>query len=106
MLYLQLTAPWKIEIGGSRPRENTWKKLKMENNMPQPIETAPKDGTVILTECGFVLYIDQKNWGSPVRNGWACCTPREEIFDCADNGNYYCEPKFWEPVPQWITKCS
>ncbi len=70
--------------------------------MPQPIETAPKDGTVILTDEGFVLYLDQKRWGSPVPHGkWALCDPGGYVFECADNGPFLCNPKLWEPVPDW-----
>lgn len=70
--------------------------------MPEPISTAPKDGTAILTDCGFALYINPKHWGSPIKEGWAECDPFEHIYECADNGWWYCEPKQWEPVPQWI----
>lgn len=71
--------------------------------MIQPIATAPKDGTVILTDQGFALYLDQKNWGSTVQNGkWACCDPSGHIFTCADDGDYLCEPTRWSLVPDWI----
>lgn len=68
--------------------------------MPQPIATAPTDGTVILTDCGFCVYIDR--WGSPVYNGWAASDPFGETYKCADNGRWYCHPTQWEPVPSWI----
>lgn len=68
-----------------------------------PIATAPKDGSVILTECGFARYLNQRQWGSPVAHGkWASCDPQGNIFDCADNGDYLCEPERWTPVPEWI----
>lgn len=70
---------------------------------PQPIETAPKDGTVILTELGFCIYFDQRNWGSPVNHGkWVHCDTYGTPFDCADEGYCLCEPRFWMPVPKWI----
>jgi hypothetical protein len=69
--------------------------------MPNPIDTAPRDGTVILTDDGFALYMDSKLWGSPVNSGWVSCFPDGKVFDCADNGSYYCSPKLWEPVPEW-----
>ncbi len=70
--------------------------------MPQSIETAPRDGSVILTEQGFALYLDQNHWGSAVEHGkWACCDPSGSIFECADEGHYLCTPSLWEPVPSW-----
>lgn len=70
---------------------------------PQPIETAPRDGSVILTECGFVRFLDQRRWGSAVPHGkWACCEPGGELFTCADEGESLCDPKRWTPVPEWI----
>jgi len=71
--------------------------------MPEPIETAPKDGTVVLTDCGFARFRNQRNWGSPIHNGWTECDPFGNIYECADNGAWLCNPKFWEPVPDWIT---
>jgi hypothetical protein len=70
--------------------------------MPQPIASAPRDGTVILTDVGFVLYIDESKWGSPVKSGWANCSPQGSIYECADDGIYYDSPTIWEPVPDWI----
>lgn len=69
---------------------------------PQPIESAPRDGTVILTDRGFARYVDQRHWGSPVENGWVECSPDGSIYECADNGEWYCSPKIWTPVPTWI----
>ena len=65
--------------------------------MPQPIETAPRNGAVILTELGFVQY----DLG---RRRWAECAPSGYIYTCADNGDYYCYPKYWEPIPVWMEK--
>lgn len=69
---------------------------------PQPIDTAPRDGTVVLTDTGFAVYVDQKCWGSPVTNGWVECDPFGKIYDCADNGWWHCFPQSWVPVPDWI----
>lgn len=69
---------------------------------PQPIETAPRDGTVILSDCGCVTYLDQRNWGSPVPNGWAECSPCGDPDSCADDGIRMCSPKLWMPLPEWM----
>lgn len=70
---------------------------------PMPIATAPKDGSVVLTNCGLARYLDQKRWGSFIDHGkWACCDPNGTIFECADSGHILCEPELWMPVPQWI----
>lgn len=71
--------------------------------LPSSIDSAPRDGTVILTNEGFALFLDQKNWGSPVAHGrWASCDPSGFIFDCVDEGPYYCNPTIWMDVPEWI----
>lgn len=41
------------------------------------IDSAPKNGTVILTNEGTARYVDQKHWGSPVTNGWYLCTTKQ-----------------------------
>lgn len=63
----------------------------------QPIETAPRDGTVILTDEGLVRYVSQRYWASPVSEGWFQCAPCGYIFDCADNGREIsrCNPNAW-----------
>lgn len=48
----------------------------------QPIETAPKDGTVILTDDGTAKYANF--WG--IYPGWYLCTTYGDIPSCADNG--------------------
>lgn len=70
---------------------------------PQPISSAPRDGTVILTDYGFVMFMSQKQWGSPVPNGeWVECDPFGHPYHCADNGYWSCTPNLWTPVPEWI----
>jgi len=69
----------------------------------RPIETAPKD-EVILTEIGVVRFVDQKDWGSPVRNGWYLCDTSGDIISCADDGMAVsaCDPKEWAPLPDFM----
>jgi len=68
-------------------------KAKMQD--PQPIENAPQDGTVILTEYGFVTY----HW-----LGWVLCHADGWQPNCADHGPFLCEPKLWVPLLDWM-KC-
>jgi hypothetical protein len=76
----------------------------MEQNEPQPIESAPRDGTVILTNDGVATYVDPKNWGSPVTKGWYTCTTQGDIPSCADYGMSISgiSPTHWMPLPDWM----
>ena len=67
---------------------------------PQPIETAPLD-QVILTEVGMVCHVNQRDWGSPVTNGWYLCDTDGDIISCADDGMNVSRvyPKKWLPLP-------
>lgn len=47
------------------------------------IDSAPKDGTVVVTNDGTSCYVDQRHWGSPVTNGWYLCP-----FDCQPDTSY------------------
>lgn len=76
--------------------------MSQPTNTPQPIETAPRD-CVILTEVGMARYIDQRDWGSPVTNGWYLCDTDGDIITCADEGMRVSRiyPKRWMPVPSF-----
>ena len=67
----------------------------------QPIKTAPKD-RVILTNEGTGIYVDQRGWGSPVRNGWYLCTLQGDIPTCAEDGMSVSSiiPKWWMQIPE------
>lgn len=66
---------------------------------PQPIDTAPKDGTLILTDMGFARWSPYWNsglyWyecdsgGDILRDEYG--TPRGEIC-----------PALWCPLPEWM----
>ena len=69
---------------------------------PQPIETAPKDGTPILTDAGFCLYRDKYGYGSACTGTWLLCDPWGHIWDDTAWGPTEALPKLWTPVPDWI----
>lgn len=66
--------------------------------MPQPIETAPRDGTPILTDRGILRW-------AHYRRDWEFCTPTSDEL-CQDNGSYVplagFRPTLWEPLPDWM----
>jgi hypothetical protein len=66
----------------------------------QPIDTAPKNGTPVLTDCGICLYVKPELWGSPMDKGWHDCDYGGHIYECADNGPYQSDPNFWMPLPE------
>lgn len=71
---------------------------------PQPIETAPTDGTVILTDAGIVYAFvpscpAARAWVGEFE--WIRCTPRGEellLDDCHEEP----KPTLWAPLPAWI----
>lgn len=36
------------------------------------------------------------------RPQWVSCSPCGDPFTCADNVLYYCSPKLWVPLPEWM----
>ena len=57
----------------------------------QPIETAPKDGTVILTDDGTAMFDSAGRWVACGTSGYP--------YSCVDNGVYDLEPTVWMPLP-------
>ncbi len=72
----------------------------------EKISTAPKDGSIILTDEGCVYYdLDFNRWllCSPTwRNG----KPEHFHYSCADNGAYEVEPVIWIRHPHDTTKAD
>lgn len=62
---------------------------------PQPIETAPRDGTPILTDEGIALCYGSR---------WHACTTGGNGFINPFGGHYFLEPKLWQPLPDWMRK--
>ena len=70
---------------------------------PQPIDTAPKDGTVILTDCGVVRWIDLYRHGWPKgRVDWVTCSAAGvwTIDRLGRVNNQF--PSLWCPLPEWM----
>lgn len=85
-------------------------KIDMNNNSWQPIETAPRDGTVILTEKGFVKLVTIPYRGYTDWEEWQLCHMNGEIYketifySGINMGNNHerpikPNPKWWMPVP-------
>lgn len=62
-----------------------------------------QNGDVILTDEGTAKYVDQRDWGSPVTNGWYLCTLHGDIPYCADDGMRISgiNPTLWMPIPEF-----
>lgn len=72
--------------------------------MWQPINTAPMDGTVVLTDRGTACYVDQRQWGSPVTDGWYLCDSYGDIPSCAEDGMSISSihPNAWQEMPEYL----
>jgi hypothetical protein len=55
----------------------------------QPIETAPKDGKLVLVYAGFIGIASYYNW---LGNGWQWCDDGEGL-------PYDPQPTHWMPLP-------
>ena len=70
-------------------------------NDPQPIETAPTD-IVVLTDSGCAILTNMGYWDGKPGNRWVECSQGGFINECADNGPFFCSPKLWVPLPEWM----
>jgi hypothetical protein len=64
----------------------------------QAIETAPKDGTVILTDDGTCKYDEDYR---PSNSKWRLCTLSGFVPSCCEYGYVISEinPVLWQPIP-------
>jgi len=63
---------------------------------PQPIETAPRDGTIILTDAG-VCQSSRNGWIACTVDGWDLCNSSEQSASKQS-------PTLWTPLPDWMKK--
>lgn len=72
--------------------------------MPQPIETAPRDRT-ILTNLGFAkIHKKSEYWYPGATEVWVESDPFGNVFNDSDYGMTELNPTLWEPVPDWIAR--
>jgi len=67
---------------------------------PQPIDTAPRDGTPILTDRGTVCWLNEPDWGEAP--GWFHCDSSGDAMACIDYGQFRTVPTVWTPLPDWM----
>lgn len=64
-----------------------------------PVDTAPKDGSLVLTDQGFALFVVPGHWGSPMPSGWHLADAGGNPI-CDEDGTYIrLAPRFWSPIP-------
>lgn len=68
---------------------------------PQPIATAPVDGTAILTDCGVVVGIFVV-FGE-LQTRWVLVDISRGLKMTSRDGDYWTvSPKLWAPLPNWV----
>lgn len=67
---------------------------------PQPISTAPRDGTVILTNDGIAVWEDSPYYD--IKPCFVLCTPNGDVYEDVDYGPWPLRPEHWIPLPDWI----
>ena len=65
----------------------------------QPIKTAPKDGTPILTDDGIVSFC-------PDYNGWYLCYMHGHLINDSEDGPLEANPIWWMMLPKLPSKQS
>jgi len=71
-------------------------------NDPQPIATAPQNGTVILSNLGAVKYSEYHIYNPGWPSGWYECTPGGDTFGDDYSEHVTCIPTLWVPLPEWM----
>lgn len=59
------------------------------------VDTAPRDGTTILSDMGFVRYFRQADMASPIDEGWHLCDLHGWPVDLNEEA---VEVMFWLPM--------
>lgn len=67
--------------------------------MTNPINTAPKDATPILADCGIVRWAHYQ----PGKPDWYYCDAYGYVFECASNGPAKAMPTHWDYLPDWVS---
>jgi len=74
---------------------------------PQPIATAPRDGTVIITDYGIACFMTPAEchgyWGHQYPDGrWVLCSTGGAWEEDSDYGVRVVPPSRWVPLPEWM----
>lgn len=69
-----------------------------DNNVWQSIGTAPRDGTVILSDAGLVRFCARNREGLN-GIGWYQCHLNGVVISHSDYGVYKEDPFWWMPIP-------
>ena len=68
---------------------------------PQPIATAPTDGTPVLTDSGVCQH--GSYLGDGKKSSWLACEPAGDLLE-TDGDHIFVSPTLWTPLPDWMKK--
>ena len=72
---------------------------------PQPIATAPTDGTVILTDVGIAYHGEPESWDKRLRKAsWFACDVWGDAYLSGSESEISVFPTLWTPLPDWMKK--